>query len=40
MSSRPYREREEGWLMRHARLAATVIAVNSAVLVAVKSWPF
>jgi len=26
--------------MRHARLAAIVIAVNSAVLVAVKSWPF
>jgi len=26
--------------MRHIRLAAIVIAVCSAVLVAVKSWPF
>ena len=40
MSSRPYRVREEGWLMRHIRLAAIVIAVCSSVLVAVKSWPF
>ncbi|HMS71504.1 MAG TPA: hypothetical protein PKB03_00580 [Baekduia sp.] len=40
MSSRPYRVREEGWLMRHIRLAAIVIAVCSAVLVALKSWPF
>ena len=40
MSSRPYRVREEGWLMRHIRLAAIVIAVCSTVLVAVKSWPF
>jgi hypothetical protein len=39
MSSRPYRVRE-GWLMRHVRLAAIVIAVCSTVLVAVKSWPF
>ncbi len=35
MSSRPYRVREEGWLMRHVRLAAIVIAVCSAVLAAV-----
>ena len=40
MSSRPYRVREEGWLMRHIRLAAIVIAACSTVLVAVKSWPF
>ena len=40
MSSRPYRVPEEGWLMRHLRLAAIVIAVCSAVLVALKSWPF
>lgn len=40
MSSRPYRVREEGWLMRHLRLAAIVIAVSSLVLVALKSWPF
>ncbi len=40
MSSRPYRVREEGWLMRHIRLAAIVISVCSAVLVALKSWPF
>ncbi|MCZ7576298.1 MAG: hypothetical protein M5U18_04310 [Dehalococcoidia bacterium] len=40
MSSRPYREREEGWLMRHLRLVAIVLAVCSVVLVAVKSWPF
>ena len=40
MSSRPYRVREEGWLMRHIRLAAIVIAVCSTVLVALKSWPF
>jgi len=40
MSSRPYRVREEGWLMRHVRLAATVIAVCLAVLVALKRWPF
>jgi len=26
--------------MRHVRLAAIVIAVCSAVLVALKSWPF
>lgn len=40
MSSRPYRVREEGWLMRHVRLAAIVIAVSSTALVAVKGWPF
>lgn len=40
MSYRPYRVRKEGWLMRHVRLAAIVLAVCSAVLVAVKSWPF
>jgi len=40
MSSRPYRVREEGWLMRHLRLVAIVLAVCSAVLVTVKSWPF
>ena len=40
MSSRPYRLREEGWLMRHIRLAAIVVAVSSMVLVALKSWPF
>jgi hypothetical protein len=39
MSSRPYRERDEPWLMRHLRLAAILIAVCSTVLVALKSWP-
>jgi hypothetical protein len=39
MSSRPYWEREERWLIRHLRLAAVVIVVCSTVLVALKSWP-
>ena len=26
MSSRPYRERDRGWLLRHARLAVTFMA--------------
>lgn len=40
MASQPRWNRDEGWLMRHIRLAAIVIAVCSAVLVALKSWPF
>lgn len=39
MSYRPYQERREGWLLRHARLAAIVIATSSTVLFALKIWP-
>lgn len=39
MAYSPYRERREGWLLRHVRLVVIVLAVCSAVLVAVKSWP-
>lgn len=39
MSSRPYRERDRGWLLRHARLAAIASLLCSTVMVAAKSWP-
>lgn len=39
MSSRPYRKRDQGWLMRHVRVAATVCLLCSTVIVAAKSWP-
>jgi hypothetical protein len=39
MSSRPYRERDRGWLLRHVRLAAIASLLCSTVMVAAKSWP-
>ena len=39
MSSRPYRERDRGWLLRYARLAAIASLLCSTVMVAAKSWP-